>query len=71
MRILLIYGILPIVIYLSRKTNKKLFVIVSIILVSIILLDEIYNLVIARIINTPRASDIYKEIGFKYVDFKE
>ena len=69
--LLLIYGILPIVIYLSRKTNKKLFVIVSIILVSIILLDEIYNLVIARIINTPRASDIYKEIGFKYVDFKE
>ena len=69
--LLLIYVILPIVIYLSRKINKKIFVTVSICLVSIVMLDEIYNLVIARIINTPRASDVYKEIGFKYVDFKE
>ena len=69
--LLLIYGILPIVIYLSRKINKKAFVAISICLVSIFLFDEVYNLVIARIFNTPRASDVYKEIGFKYMDFKE
>ena len=27
--------------------------------------NEIYNLIIARLINTSRASDIYKKIGFK------
>lgn len=69
--LLLIYGILPIVLYLSTKINKKMFITLSICLVSIFLIDEIYNLVIARIINTPRASDVYKEIGFKYMDFKE
>ena len=69
--LLLIYGILPMVIYLSRKTNKKVFNIISISLCALIMLDEIYNLVIARVINTPRASDVYKEIGFKYVEFKE
>lgn len=69
--LLLIYGILPMVIYLSRKTNKKVFIIISISLCALIMLDEVYNLVIARVINTPRASDVYKEIGFKYVEFKE
>ena len=69
--LLLIYGILPMVIYLSRKINKKVFIIISISLCAIFMLDEVYNLVIARVINTPRASDVYKEIGFKYVEFKE
>lgn len=69
--LLLIYGILPMVIYLSKKINKKVFITISIILCAIFMLDEIYNLIIARVIKTPRASDIYKEIGFKYVDFKE
>lgn len=69
--LLLIYGIIPIVIYLSKRINKKLFITISIALCTIILLDEIYNLVIARVINTPRASDVYKEIGVKYVEFKE
>lgn len=69
--LLLIYGILPMVIYLSRKINKKVFIIISISLCALIMLDEIYNLVIARVINTPRASDVYKEIGFKYVEFKK
>lgn len=69
--LLLIYGILPMVIYLSRKINKKVFITISISLLAIFMLDEIYNLVIARVINTPRASDVYKEIGFKYVEFKK
>lgn len=69
--LLLIYGILPMVIYLSRKINKKVFIIISISLCALVMLDEVYNLVIARVINTPRASDVYKEIGFKYVEFKE
>ena len=69
--LLLIYGILPMVIYLSRKINKKVFIIISVSLCALIMLDEVYNLVIARVINTPRASDVYKEIGFKYVEFKK
>ena len=69
--LLLIYEILPMVIYLSRKINKKVFIIISISLCALVMLDEVYNLVIARVINTPRASDVYKEIGFKYVEFKE
>lgn len=68
--LLLMYVIVPFCFYLARKMNKKLFLIVSFTLCSIFLLDEIYNLLIARIFSLPRASDIYKQIGFRYVNFK-
>lgn len=68
--LLLIYGIVPLCFFLAKKMNKKVFLTISIILCAIFLIDEVYNLIIARILNLPRASDIYKEIGFHYVDFK-
>lgn len=67
----LLYYILPFLIYLSKKISKKAFLIVSITLCSICLFDEFYNLVIARAINTPRASTVYKELGFEYVKFEK
>lgn len=68
--LLLIYVIVPICFYLGKNMKKKNFLIMSFTLCSIFLIDEIYNLAIARIIHTPRASDIYKKIGFNYVTFK-
>ena len=67
--LLLIYLIVPFCIYLSKKINKKTFLIISIGLCSIVLFDELYNLIFARILNLPRASTIYKMLGFKYVKF--
>ena len=67
--LLLIYVIVPICFYLARHINKKTFLIISITLCSIILIDELYNLVIARIFSLDRASNIYKKIGFKYMEF--
>lgn len=69
--LMLIYIMIPFIYYIALKMNKKLFVTLAIILVSIILFDEIYNLLIARILNMKRASDIYKEIGFKYMEFNK
>ena len=68
--LLLIYGMIPLCFFIATKMNKKVFFVVTITLCSIFLLDEIYNLAIARAIGTPRASDIYKTIGFKYMSFK-
>ena len=67
--LLLIYGMLPICFACAKKMNKRVFLTVTVTLCSIILLDEIYNLAIARIFDLPRASDVYKSIGFHYVDF--
>ena len=68
--LLFMYIVVPILFYMAHKMNKKLFLTISIGLCSIILMDEIYNLVIARLLDLPRASDIYKRIGFHYVNFK-
>lgn len=68
--LLLIYLIVPFCFYLAKKLNKRVFITISIILCSIFLFDEVYNLVIARLFSLPRASDIYKQLGFNYVSFK-
>lgn len=68
--LLLMYIIVPFCFYLAKKMNKKLFLTISITLCSIIMFDEIYNLVIARVFDLPRAYDIYSKIGFNYVRFK-
>lgn len=68
--LLLIYVIVPMCFYLARKMNRKTFLIISISLCVVVLVDELYNLLIARLFSLPRASDIYKQIGFKYVSFK-
>lgn len=68
--LLLIYGIVPLCFYLAKRLNKKTFLIIAFGLFGIIILDELYNLIIARLLSLPRASDIYKSLGFKYVSFK-
>jgi len=68
--LLLIYLIVPFCFYLAHKLNKRTFLILSVLLCGIFLIDEIYNLLIARIFSLPRASDIYKSIGLRYVSFK-
>lgn len=68
--LMLIYLIVPMCYYIASKMNKKSFLIMSFSICGLFLLDEVYNLVIARILDLPRASDIYKSIGFKYVSFK-
>ena len=68
--LVLIYFIVPICIYLSEKLDKRVFLIISFTLCFIFLFDEVYNLLIARILDLKRASDIYKSIGFKYMSFK-
>ena len=67
--LILMYLIVPFCIYLAKKMNKKAFLIISISLCSIILFDELYNLIFARILNLPRSRDIYESIGIKYMDY--
>lgn len=68
--LMLIYMIVPFCFYLATKLDKKIFLIISFSLCFIILADEMYNLVFARLFGFDRASDIYKKIGFIYMNFK-
>ena len=66
----LMYLILPVLSKLVRSKYINIIFIISIIICSIFILDEIYNLVIAHIFHLPRARDIYKTYGLKYLYFK-
>ena len=66
----LIYGILPFLIRISQKINQKAFLIISVIICSIFLIDEIYNFLFCKLFSLPKASTIYKSIGFKYIYFE-
>ena len=65
----LIYGILPFFIHLSKKVDAKKFMMVSVILCSIFLIDEIYNLIFTPLFHLPKASFLYKKLGFRYIYF--
>lgn len=65
----LIYGILPMLFYVAQNINTRVFLIVSVTLCSIILIDEVYNLIFTELFNLPYASDIYKDMGIKYIYF--
>ena len=67
--LLLMYLIIPLCTKLALKCNKKVFLTIVIVLASIVLFDELYNLVFAHLLSLPRASTIYKELGFKYIYF--
>ncbi len=63
--LLLIYIIVPICFSIAKRMNKKTFLIISITLCSIFLIDEFYNLIFCNIFNLPKANDIYTSIGMK------
>lgn len=67
--LILIYIIMPLCITIATKLNKKTFLIISITLLSIVLFDELYNLVFARVLSLPRARDIYSQMGINYMKY--
>ncbi len=69
--LLLIYGLLPLLIKISQKVNSKTFMIISLMLCSVIIIDEVYNLIFYRLLSLPKASRIYKNLGLKYIYFKK
>lgn len=68
--LLLMYVIVPLCICISQKMNKKTFLILTITLCSIVLFDEFYNLIFARILHTPRACEVYRKLGFNFMSYK-
>lgn len=63
----LIYVITPFCINLSQKMSKKAFLTLAITLFTIVMLDEIGNL-ICKTLSLPTAIDFYRGIGLKYLN---
>lgn len=65
--LLLMYVIVPFCFHVANKSNKKVFLIVTISICSIFLADEFYNLIFTKLFNFPKATTIYKSIGIHYM----
>ena len=66
----LMYLIIPMLKRIVKSKYSNLIFIISVIIFSIFMIDEIYNLIIVRLFNLRDASEIYKSIGIKYPKFK-
>lgn len=69
--LMLMYIIIPICIKIIKNYDSKSCFKICMFICLIFLFDEVYNLIIARVLNTPRAANVYKDLGFKYVEFKK
>ncbi len=65
----IIYVLLPFLIKLVKSKHFNIIFIISIILCSIFLIDELYNLIFANLLHLPNAEQIYTGIGIKYIHF--
>ena len=68
--LILIYLMIPILIKISKKLDSRKFMIISLIICSIFLIDEVYNLIFCRLLGFYGAPTFYKSLGFKYIYFK-
>lgn len=64
--LLLMYVLLPFLVYLAKTMTRRAFLILSISLFSIVMADELYNLLAAHVFGWPGAVEFYKSLGLKY-----
>lgn len=65
--LLLIYAIYPLLLWISQKINRKVFMTITITLATLFAIDVIYNDVIVTLFHTYSSLDFYKQFDyFKY-----
>ena len=67
--LILIYVLLPTLVMISKKFNSRKFMIISLIICGLFLVDEVYNLIFSRLLGFYGAPDFYKSLGLKYIRF--
>ena len=66
--LMLIYIIVPFCVFLAEKMSKKMFLTLAILLFSLVMVDELYNLCASKFFDWPDAMDFYRLMGWKYLD---
>lgn len=65
--LILTYMIVPFCIKLARGMSRRAFLTLSISLFSIVMVDEIYNMLASHVFGWPDAMEFYKSLGLKYL----
>ena len=65
--LMLMYLIVPGLIYLTRRVPRKVFMSVVICLFVLVMVDEVYNLLASKVFGWPGAVEFYRALGWEYV----
>ena len=63
----LMYVVVPFIIWLSNRMSKRAFLSLAIALFTLVMLDEIYNILASKFFGWPDAMEFYKSLGWKYL----
>ena len=65
--LILVYLVVPLFVKLARVMSRRAFLILAISLFSIVMVDEIYNLLASKFFGWPDAMEFYRSMGWKYL----
>lgn len=65
--LMLVYLIVPFFVMLAQRMSRRVFLILAISLFSLVMVDEIYNLLASKFFDWPDAMEFYKSCGWKYL----
>ncbi len=62
----LMYVVLPFFVWVSMRMSKRAFLILAVTVFSVVMFDEVYNLLASKAFGWPNAMDFYRSMGLKY-----
>lgn len=63
----LMYVVMPAGIFLSQRMSKRAFLTLAITVFTIVMIDEVYNILASKFFEWPNAMDFYQSMGWKYL----
>lgn len=61
------YLVLPLFILMAKRMTKRSFMTLTITLFTLVMVDEVYNLLASKFFDWPDAMDFYRSLGWKYL----
>ena len=65
--LMLVYLIVPFFVMLAQRMSRRAFLTLAISLFSLVMVDEVYNLLASKFFGWPDAMEFYKSLGWKYL----
>ena len=63
----LTYAVVPFCIFIAKRMSKRAFLILAITLFSLVMMDEVYNILASKFFGWPDAMDFWRNVGWKYL----
>ncbi len=65
--LLLMYAVIPVMVWMAQVMPKGAFLALAVGLFTIVMVDEVYNLLASKVFGWPGAMDFYRGMGWKYL----